>query len=270
MSGRPATLFAMCAILGGCDPRERPAPGQGGGPPANAPTGVEERMKQQPLESDQSIVELPVRGRRAAFVSLPVGATSKRPILVAAHGRDDVPRPLCEMWRGVVGERAFVVCPTGVPSANLAGTFTYASFDALSDEIDDALAALREKYPAHADEGPIVYAGFSLGSFLGVRVVSGAPSRMPRVILIEGGHDPWTDERIAAFSDGGGQRVLFVTGLAINEQRSREVVSELQSAGIGARVVHAEDAGHVYTGPVRERLAEAFDWVVEGDDRWKK
>lgn len=275
MSGRTATFFALCAILVGCEVGEREGLGRGGGPPATESPRQEEPLKAEPskqeaLESEQSIVELPVEGRRAAIVSLPVGANAKKPILVAAHGRDDVPQPLCEMWGGIVGDRAFVLCPTGVPSANRPGAFTYASYEALSDEIDDALRALRAKYPAHADDGPIVYSGFSLGSFQGVRVVNKAPERTPRVILIEGGHDPWNEELISSFADGGGQRVLFVTGQEINEQRSRKVASELQSAGIGARVVHAEGAGHVYTGLVRERIAEAFDWVVEGDDRWKK
>lgn len=261
-----ATAALFCAILCACETHGQRDLGRGGGP-AQEDKRVEEPNK---LTADQPIIELPIENRRAALVSIPLGATEKKPILVAAHGRDDVPQPLCEMWRGVVGDRAFVVCPTGVPSENRQGAFTYASFDALSDEIDDALAALRARFPAHADDGPIVYAGFSLGSYQGVRVVNKDPEKTPRVILIEGGHDPWNDELIAGFADGGGQRVLFVTGQAINEQRSKRVATELQSAGIAARVVHAEGAGHVYTGPVRERIAEAFDWVVEGDERWKK
>lgn len=267
----------ICGILGGaCDSRGRIDVGgdlgRGGGPPPVATEQPEAKqvMEQKKLESDQPIIELPVTKRRAAFVSVPLGATEKKPVLVAAHGRDDYPQPLCEMWRGIVGDRAFVVCPTGVPSQNLPGAFTYDTFEALSDEIDDALQALRAKYPDFADEGPIVYSGFSLGSYQGVRVVNKDPDRTPRVILIEGGHDPWNEGLISSFADGGGQRVLFVTGQAINQQRSERVAGELQKAGIGARVVHAEGAGHVYTGPVRERIAEAFDWVVEGDDRWKR
>jgi hypothetical protein len=246
---------------------------RGGGPanPAFAPSPAPSPAPEhKPLESDQPLTQLPIDNRKPAWLSVPIGATHKRPILVAAHGRDDYPQPLCEMWRGIVGDRAFVVCPTGIPSQNLAGAFTYASHDALSDEIEDAVGALRAKYPDHVDDGPIVYSGFSLGSYQGVRVVSKDPSTTPRVILIEGGHDPWNDDLIQNFADGGGQRVLFVTGQAINQQRSERVAKELTDAGIASRVVHADGAGHVYTGEVRERIAEAFDWVVEGDDRWKK
>ncbi len=247
-----------------------------GGGPRSTPTvaaretaSARERLP-TPLTAEHPIAELAVIGHAPAIVSLPLGATSKKPVLVATHGRDDVPEPLCDMWRGVIGDRGFVVCPRGIASATRPGTFTYASAEALSDEIEAAVGSLREAYPDYVDDGPLVYSGFSLGSFQGVRVVSRDPERTPRVILIEGGHDPWNEDLIRAFADGGGQRVLFVTGQAINQQRSQRVAKELEEAGIPSRIVHAEGAGHVYTGEVRERIAEAFDWVVEGDDRWKK
>jgi len=275
MRGRGAllTLSLCAATLLGCKtaPTARDAPeGVGGGPPVaeNPAPSVREGVAR--LESNTPITALELEHHKPALVSLPTGATTKRPILVAAHGRDDYPRPLCEMWRGIVGDRAFVVCPTGVPSEDRAGAFTYASHDALSKEIEDAVEALRAKYPEHADPGPLVYSGFSLGSYQGVRVVSKDPSTTPRVILIEGGHDPWNEDLIETFADGGGQRVLFVTGQATNQTRSERVARELRGAGIASRVVHADGAGHVYTGEVRARIAEAFDWVVEGDDRWKK
>lgn len=222
------------------------------------------------LASADPIIELPVAKRRAAIVSLPLGATTRKPVLVAAHGRDDYPQPLCEMFRGIVEGRAFVLCPTGVPSSVLEGAFTYDSPDALHAEIYDALAALRARFPEHVDDGPVVYAGFSLGSFQGVRVVSKDPDKTPRVILIEGGHDPWEDGLIETFADGGGLRVLFVSGQDVHDQRSQRIARALTEAGIGAKTVHAEGAGHVYTGPVREQIAAAFDWVVEGDERWKR
>jgi pimeloyl-ACP methyl ester carboxylesterase len=277
MSGRRAFVSTLLfALAVDCKTPEA----RGGGPapePANTTTTAATTTAPSVSERDpplltavQPITTLPINGHNAAVLSLPLGATSKKPILVATHGRDDVPEPLCEMWRGVVADRAFVVCPRGVPSQTRPGAYTYANYQALSREIEAAVDALRAKYPEHVDDGSLVYAGFSLGSHQGVRVVTSDPDKTPRVILIEGGHDPWNEELIETFADGGGQRVLFVTGQAINQQRSVRVAKELEEAGIASRVVHAEGAGHVYTGEVRERIAEAFDWVVEGDDRWKK
>lgn len=287
-----AALAGACAAHG-CEPRasegaavagtaatgggpraegDLPAPPREGEGFTKAPAAVVPGIPPPPppLSADAPTVALPVPGRAAAVVAAPIGATERKPVLVATHGRDDVPEQLCDTWRGIIGSRGFVLCPRGVPSRSRSGAFTYTSPEALGDEIDDALSALRARWPDHVDEGPVVYSGFSLGSFQGVRVVTRAPERTPRVILIEGGHDPWTDDLIETFADGGGQRVLFVTGQAVNAQRAKLVARELSEAGIATRVVHAEDAGHVYTGEVRDNLASSFDWVVEGDDRWSR
>ena len=39
-------------------------------------------------------------------------------------------------------------------------------------------------------------------------------------------------------------------------------------AGLQARVVNAEGAGHSYGGAMQRELRAAFEWVVEGDPRW--
>ncbi|MGZ3448754.1 MAG: hypothetical protein ACXVEF_04100 [Polyangiales bacterium] len=220
------------------------------------------------LGTADDIAVLPVPGRGQAVLAVPLGATSPRPILVAVHGRDDVPEPLGAMWRRIVGARGFVICPRGVPSRVVPGTFTYDSPEALAAEIDDAIAALRARFPRHVDGGPMVYAGFSLGSFHGVRVVARAPKKTPRVILIEGGHDPWDQDTIAAFRDGGGERVLFVSGQDVNLERSKKVSLELERVGILTRIEHADGAGHIYGGEVEARVEDAFGWLIEGDDRW--
>jgi hypothetical protein len=182
-----------------------------------------------------------------------------KPILCAVHGRDDLVEPLAAMWRRVLGDRAVVVCPVGIPSVAKPGTFTFASPEALALEIERTL-------PSGC--GSIVYAGFSLGAFHGVRVIARDPRRMPRAILIEGGHDSWEPTTIRAFAEGGGERVLFVTGQAENLERSQRVSRELSRAGVLTRIEHAEGAGHVYTGEVEARIRDAFAWVVEGDPRW--
>lgn len=182
-----------------------------------------------------------------------------KPVLCAVHGRDDVPEPLAAMWARVLGDRAHIVCPRGIPSTVKPGTFTFASPEALALEVERSL-------PRGC--GSIVYAGFSLGAFYGVRVIARDPRTMPRAILIEGGHDSWDAATVRAFGGGGGERVLFVTGQAENLERSQRVSRELASAGVLTRIEHAEGAGHVYTGEVEARIRDAFAWVVEGDPRW--
>src|SRR5262245_46047148 len=52
-----------------------------------------------PLELDPWILPLPVEGFADAVVSIPWGATGRRPVVVAAHGYDDRPEGQCDVWR---------------------------------------------------------------------------------------------------------------------------------------------------------------------------
>lgn len=78
-----------------------------GAAPADAPL--------EPLSSPSALVELPVPRHGPAVLSIPLGATSRRPVLVAAHGAGDRPEWQCALWRGIVKDRAFVLCPRGFP-----------------------------------------------------------------------------------------------------------------------------------------------------------
>src|SRR5689334_2604590 len=65
------------------------------------------------VEAAQPFIELPVEGHGAAVVSLPLGARDKRPVVIATHGNYDRPEWQCEVWREIVGDAAFVLCPRG-------------------------------------------------------------------------------------------------------------------------------------------------------------
>lgn len=273
---RSGIVAVACAcVLAGCDAGGR-ADARGGGPSADEVAGVNAvttvapapPRPVAPLEADGPVTELFVPAHLPAVVVVPIGARARKPVVVAAHGRDDRPEAICDTMRVAVSTRAFVVCPRGVASDAREGVFTYASAEALAEEIDAAVSALRATWPDHVDVGPVVYAGFSLGAYQGVRVVTRDPSRTPRAILIEGGQDPWTDDAVSAFVEGGGARVLFATGQPVNETRAREAARRLEVAGAAAKVVHAEGAGHVHDGELGRRIAEAFDWLIEGDPRF--
>src|SRR5262245_9947598 len=69
-----------------------------------------------PLAAPSSYETLAVDGGFGrAVVSLPLGSTGKRPVVIAAHGNYDRPEWQCEVWRGIVRNRGFVLCPRGVP-----------------------------------------------------------------------------------------------------------------------------------------------------------
>ncbi len=227
-----------------------------------------------PLVADTPWVELELKGFAPAVVSLPLGARGPRPVVLVTHGAGDNPAWQCEWWRGLVRDRAFLLCPRGIaagrlPSGNMG--YAYASEPALEREALAALAALAARYAPYVDEKGLVYAGFSQGASFGVPLLARNAERFRAAILLEDGFQPsaWTTTRARALGRGGLGRVLFGCGRAGCARGAREAARRLEGAGLETRVFHAEGAGHSYagTGVERETFA-AFAWVIEGDARW--
>jgi hypothetical protein len=273
---KPVPATALIVLLGAVGPncgRKRAAP-----PPVTespvatvTPASASVDASLVPLRSASPITPLAVPGFADAVVSLPLGATSARPVVVATHGMWDFPEGLCDNWRWIVGDRAWVLCPRGTPMPDK--TFRYASGPALSKEIDAALIALNATYPGYVDDGPMLYTGFSLGAILGVWVITHDPVRYPRAVLTEGGEDRFSGNAVAAYSKGGGRRVLFACGLRARVEAASRAAKSLEHAGVGSRVVLGKlpETGqfiHWYNGPVAEETRAQLDWLLAGDGRW--
>jgi hypothetical protein len=158
-------------------------------PPRRAPSGI------QPLEAATPFVDLEVAGHEPAIVSLPLGASEPRPLVVAAHGAGDRPEHPCAFWRNIVGDRAFVLCPRGYPmnphtAPDKTGYF-FTTHHALGAEMESAISALLVRYRLHVDAAAPIFAGFSQGATLGAALLPSHPARFARAVLIEG------DERFA-------------------------------------------------------------------------
>ena len=119
-----------------------------------------------------------------------------------------------------------------------------------------------------ADDAGAVYAGFSQGATMGALMIGLAPDRFPRAILMEGGGAEWSRSVARAYAAAGGTRVLFACGRARCSEPARASIRWLGAAGVTARLVADERAGHSLAGGLAEKVREAFAWVVEGDARW--
>ncbi len=232
----------------------------------------ESHDSQAALESTPPLVPLEVPGFADAVVSVPLGATSPRPVVVATHGLWDFPEGLCDNWRWIVGNRAWVLCPRGEPRSP-GKTFHYRSGPALAREIEAGVQALDRRYPGYVDTGPRMYAGFSLGAILGAWIVVHDPAHYPRAVLTEGGEDKFPPDAAVAYARGGGQRVLFACGLRGRVDGATYAAHRLARAGVPARVVLGKLPGtgqfiHWYNGPVAEETKAQLDWLFEGDSRW--
>ena len=285
---RVALLALLAAALVGC--REKPRA------EAHAAPAL------RPLVAEPTST-LTAHGFGDAVVVSPVGATRPMPVIVAVLGIGDTPEGQCATWRSIVEGRAFVVCPRGRPNVvqeegaqrdegdpqttraareevaaktAAAGSTTKVNgfyppdVATIEAEIDEDLRALHARFGQHVDGGPVLYAGFSRGAFLGASLVAKHPDRYPRAILIEGGQTPWTDETAGAFAAGGGKRVLFACGQPACVEESEGSAKRLAKFGVLTRVVHSEGEGHVYTKGVKDDLRRDFDWLVEGDARFRQ
>jgi pimeloyl-ACP methyl ester carboxylesterase len=215
---------------------------------------------------------LPVHGFADAVVALPLGTRRKRPVIVATHGNYDRPDWQCDVWHKIVGPRAFVLCLRGTPRPDSPSPedtrYWYLSNLALEHELDAAVVALQARFPDYVDRDRPLYTGFSLGAIMGVSIAERAPSRYPRLVLIEGGHEKWTPKSAAAYARGGGERVLFVCAQTWTANEAMVAARKLDRAGVATRVVHGPDVGHTYDGPTAEEIKRNLDWVLDGDPRW--
>jgi predicted esterase len=215
---------------------------------------------------------LPVPGHPDAWMSLPTGATDKRPVVVVIHGAGDRPDWQCGGWRRATRELAFIVCPRGsyapLDSTKGDARYTHRGGAVLLAYIDASLAAVEARYPDYADTSTPILAGFSLGASEILALAVQAPARFPRIALIEGGTGGWTDERIDAYRAGGGQRVLYGAGQRANESTGRAAVKRLLARGLDARVVYAP-VDHTFDPPLEDAVRDELAWFVAGDPRWK-
>lgn len=242
-----------------------------------------------------------------AVVVVPAGVTAPAPVLVAVLGIGDTPESQCATWRELVGQRAFVLCPRGLPHyvreepaspveptdgvdteeataqtdetvaepAPDSGKVVQSGFyppdlSTLEREIDAGLVALRARFGKYVAPGPVVYSGFSRGAFLGASLVANKPQTHGRAILIEGGQSAWTDETASAFAKNGGKRILFACGQPSCVAESEAAAAILAKQHVETRIVHGQGEGHGYKKQVKDRIRESFDWVTEGEPLWRQ
>lgn len=203
------------------------------------------------------------------MLSLPLGARKPMPVVIAAHGNYDRPEWQCEVHRPLFENTAFILCPRGIPRPDSPAPddirFTYATNQAMEQEIMAGLRALKQAYAPYVEDGPVLHLGFSLGAIMGVSMAARQPKHFPRLVLIEGGHDTWSNDNVKRFSEGGGQRVLFVCAQLGCEKDAQWAASKLQKAGISTRIERGPRVGHRYDGPIAETTQKGLGWVLANE-----
>ncbi len=228
-----------------------------------------------PLQADPRWVELPLPRGHPAVLSLPRGATTPRPVVVAAHGAGDRPDWYCQVWDRIVAQRAFVLCPRGYPidarrSAGDAGYF-YDGHPLLGREIARALSALQARYGDYVDVRRPLFVGYSQGANMGSLMLPSHPAKFAAAIFVEGGVGEFREWNVRAarrFWQRGARRVLMLCGRESCAGFARTTAHYMRLGGLEVRVVYARGAGHTYGGAVAKAAADNLSWLLAGDPRW--
>ncbi len=225
------------------------------------------------LTAEGPFVALPVEGFRDAVVSVPLGATEPRPVVVALHGNYDRPEWQCDVWRDITRAFPFVLCPRGVPRSDAPASedrWTYSTLGVTEKELMASLEALQARFPEFVAKGPVVFTGFSLGAIFGRHIVQKHAEQFPRAVLVEGGYQGWSRALGARFLEAGGDRVLFGCGQSACKHASQSAARALKLGAVEARVADGGQVGHTYDGPVAAAVRAEWDWLVEKDERFTK
>jgi poly(3-hydroxybutyrate) depolymerase len=286
----PRVLVLAVAALAACHHDPAPAPSPSLAPPAAAapspdppdasPESPPASASAAPIaDAAPSLSPLPgffealaVPGHPDAWISLPTGATAKRPVVIVIHGAGDRPDWQCGGWRHATQGHPFILCPRGkvAPADSTKDDirYTHVGGPALLAHIDAALAALVARYPDYVDPDHPLLAGFSLGSHEIVPLAVQDASRFPRIALVEGITDGFDDGRARAFVKGGGQRVLFGCGQRGCKLAAEAAARRLQARdGLPATVVFAP-VDHTFDPPLEDAVHGQLPWLVQDDPRW--
>jgi poly(3-hydroxybutyrate) depolymerase len=220
-----------------------------------------------PLTASAWRIELPVEGFRPASLAVPLGAKQPRPIVVVLHGAGDRADWQCGSFRGVLGGKAFILCPQGLARAD--GLFDLGSVDQTAAELRAGLKALKRRFGQHVAPSPILLIGWAAGADQAAELMRQEPSFFARVALVAGKPSAVSSSTATIFGKRGGKRVLFFC--ATEACRSDAVMRALlvRRAGAQAQVVH-RPVGPFLDAAFTAALRPEFSWLLEGDKRFAR
>ena len=224
---------------------------------------------------ESGLIELPLSEGNPAVVFVPPPSSKPRPLIVVTHGAGGRATTHCQLWRVIVEDQAFLLCPRGhrmydSEPEEVAGYF-YDGHPALGKEITRAIVALRERFGDRVDFDNPIFTGYSQGAGMGSMILPDHPAGFARAVLVEGGFGQFQEWNVATakrFRRQGATRVLLACGRKVCLDMAETTAGYMRRGGLETKVIYVAGAGHNYGGPLFEEVRAAFRWVVEGDPRW--
>lgn len=219
-----------------------------------------------PLASPGYRTDLAVKGFGPATVTLPLGATTPRPIVVVLHGERDKPEWQCNSFRGVLGGRVFILCPQGQAVGD--GLYGWGSFDESVAELRAALTALKERYGAHVAKGSITLVGYAQAGAIALDLARQEPSFFARVALVNSDPNALSPSVAKIFGERGGKRMLFFCTSQACDDSGVERALWLKRANAEGKAVKV-NVGPYLDQKFTDALKLELPWLLQGDSRFQ-
>jgi hypothetical protein len=129
--------------------------------------------------------------------------------------------------------------------------------------------ALRARFGRHVAEGPVIYAGFSLGAIHAPALLHTRGQTYPRALLIEGAYREFTPGLARRYAASGGKRVLLLCAAKRCQGVFGGTASALREAGIETKMVGAGTRRHNLDGEMTRAIRSEWPWLVEGLPSWE-
>lgn len=264
-------LAPLLLLVAACSSRLDPPPSPTS-PSSNAPAPPVTPASAQPAPLEPTRGEwlqplFDAEGKLVAKFSPPLGATDRRPLVVALHGGGDAPEYACGEWRGSFGSWPFILCPYGAKvGKNLYG---WSSGSAARKALEHAVEVLAQQYPQHLDLRDPVLTGFSLGAMVAPATLATPGRVFPAAVLVEGYAKDFSayPKRMEA---GGLERILFVDSQGINAERGKAAQRALErDTGVRARAIYIGHMGHGFFPKTVEGVRKGLGELLAGLPAWQ-
>lgn len=200
----------------------------------------------------------------SARVLVPEGA-GPHPVFFVTHGAGGDADDDCKYWGEFLGPEVALVCLRGAPlyrKEPWRGWY-YPDHLALEEWTLAAVVEVKARLGARVAASGWTYAGYSQGATMGALMLVNHGGQFSRAIFVEGGVGGWTYARVTRYRESGGERVLFVCGTRGCANGAGRAARELEEAGVPARALVAEGAGHAFDGALWRELAVGLGWLRE-------
>lgn len=207
------------------------------------------------------------KGRSLGFVTVPLGARERRPVVIALHGGGDQPDWACGEWRIIAGAYPFVVCPTGPGSASFR---SWSHAEDTRARIDALMGAVKDRFAPWLADGPPILVGFSRGAMQVADIAAAHPRSYPRVAISESAFAPHSVQQFSRpWTKGGGERVLLSCTTVGCEATYKVAACTLEKLGVKSRVNVAGTNRHGIWDAVIASAQRDWPWLVEGHPGWE-